>query len=290
MKKPPIYCIEQFQDFQLDRSFYANNFTKHLEAHHFISKPHKHDFYMVVLFTQGYGKHQIDFTEYAIMPGSIFLLKPGQVHNWRFSRNIEGYIFFHTKEFYELTYSHKKTADYPFFYLNQNTPAIYSKSAKIKGLFEEILEEHRGEGLFKQQKLCSLIDVLYIELSRMYYPQQAEADSKNHYFNQLMEFEQLIELHFSQQKLPKTYAEKMCITTKQLNRISQATLHKPASEVIAQRIILEAKRLLVQGNLSMAEVALELGYEDPAYFSRFFKRKCGLTPKAFQQEVLAKWI
>lgn len=67
----------------------------HLKSSHkHIEKPHRHDFYVTVLFTHGSGVHEIDFQSYDVQPGSLFFLSPGQIHSWELSDDTEGYIFF----------------------------------------------------------------------------------------------------------------------------------------------------------------------------------------------------
>ena len=96
MKIFPVLNINDF-DFEGDTNqFYANQFSNHLyDFHKSITKPHKHDFFLSVLFTHGHGTHDIDFNTYDIKPGSLFFMLPGQTHDWTLSDDIEGYIFFH---------------------------------------------------------------------------------------------------------------------------------------------------------------------------------------------------
>ena len=78
--------------------FYVNTISSHLKTSHLhINKPHKHDFFAAFLFTKGSGKHEIDFNSYEVKPGAVFLLSPGQTHNWQLSGDAEGIIFFHSQ-------------------------------------------------------------------------------------------------------------------------------------------------------------------------------------------------
>ena len=104
MKNIPIYGISEFSETNLATAFYANNLRSHLESNQFVNSPHKNSTYIAVLFTEGSGKHEIDFNTYEVRPGSIFLLTPGQVHCWELSSDINGYVFFHTEAFYNTTY------------------------------------------------------------------------------------------------------------------------------------------------------------------------------------------
>ena len=129
-KDLPVYNIEDFQYLGAEANFYANDFKSHLKQHqHFILLPHKHNFYLSVLFRKGSGTHEIEFNSYHIKPGIGFMIAPGEVHNWQLSKDIDGYIFFHTREFYDLNFTYEKVENYPFFSSLRNTPLIKLKNS-----------------------------------------------------------------------------------------------------------------------------------------------------------------
>ena len=170
-KKLPVYRIEQFKQVDEEHYFYANEFIPHIKEHHFTAKPHKHDFYLLILFTKGHGTHDVDFIRYKIKPGMVFMLSPGQVHSWKLSDDIDGYIFFHTKAFYEEGYTNEKINTYPFFNSISNQPFIALKKTEQKNveqLFQKILKEHRQSERLRLNMLHALVNQLYITLTRMY--------------------------------------------------------------------------------------------------------------------------
>src|ERR1700735_705501 len=173
-KSIPVFDIGDFSYRGTESGFYANTFPDHLKQHaHLILAPHRHVFYMSVLFTKGSGIHEIDFNAYDIVPGSVFVLFPGQVHTWQVSKDIDGYIFFHDKEFYNLNFTSEKVENYPFFSSTENIPLILLKDEEFSGIetcFREIVKEYRNRQLMAFQKICSLLNVLYIGLSRAYLP------------------------------------------------------------------------------------------------------------------------
>lgn len=284
----PILEIKQFQKVTGEESFYTNIFSNHLECNHKdITTPHKHDFYLSVLFTHGQGSHEIDFNTYPIQPGTLFFLKPGQIHNWKLSEDIEGYIFFHSKDFYDSYYAHKSVLDFPFFYSTQRTPfLLLTKSQKesITHVFENILHEHIQRQDFHTQKIINLIDQLYIDITRWFTQNKSSETTISHsYITKTQRLEQYINAHFKTDKLAHLYAQRMHITPKHLNRITTFTLGKTTSELITERVLLEAKRILVHKESILTDTAYDLGFKDYAYFSRWFKSKTGETPSNFQK-------
>jgi AraC-like DNA-binding protein/mannose-6-phosphate isomerase-like protein (cupin superfamily) len=284
----PVYNIEKFKPLCNEKDFYANKISTHLKNHDFIYKPHKHDFYFVIICTKGKGTHWIDFIEYEIKPGAVFIISPGKGHSFVHSEDAEGFVFFHTKDFYELHSTSKKLVEYPFYYSNYNTPLIQIDKKSINRIlpvFKEILEEYRSKQLMKFNRLFVLVELLYIDLLRLYVPlEQIEKQNQN-YLIKLHKLEELIEGNFISIKLPAQYADLMSMSVKQLNRICKECLNKSTSDLISDRIVLEAKRLLVYSSLTISEIAEEIGYTDISYFSRLFKKKTGKTPVNFLKEI-----
>lgn len=288
MKIFPILNINDF-DFEGETNeFYANQFSTHLtEFHTSITKPHKHDFYLSVLFTKGDGKHTIDFNTHIIKPGSLFFMLPGQTHDWELSEDIEGYIFFHTKSFYNLLFPNKRLDEYPTFYLRDNLKHIQldlNEQPIYENYFKTILIEYQTSNLLKYRKIGLLLDLIYIDSNRIKINSPFNSDNKNTQMMYYKNLQQLIDEHYLTIKKPKEYADKLNITVKHLNKIVTSLLNKSTSELINERIILEAKRLISHGELTIKEIAYHLNYEDYSYFSRYFKKNVGLTPSEFANQ------
>src|ERR1700722_7057867 len=284
----PVYDIDKFQYPGSASDFYANTFEAHLKQHaHIILAPHKHNFYISVLFTSGGGTHEIEFNKYHVRPGKVFMIAPGQVHNWQFSRDIDGYICFHTKEFFDLNFTYEKIENYPFFSSFCNCPEIVLKKTlfkKIEDIYREITAEYHQNQLMKFQKIASLVNVLYITLSREYIPLKVRESQDLNYLARLKKLEGLIDKNFRIIKSPKKYALMMNVSEKHLNRTCKTCLNKTVSKVIMDRIILESKRMLVYSKNNISEITKELGYENNSYFSRLFKKRTGKTPLEFMKK------
>lgn len=276
----PVYDIDQFIYPAIHKTFYINTISAHLNEHRDIVKPHKHAFYLSLLITRGSGIHHIDFDSYIVKPGCVFLMHPGQVHNWKFSADIEGYVIFHTKDFYNLNFTYERIGQFLFFGVGASPLIILSKMAfeKIEPIFQSIAVEYESERVMKFQKICSLLNVLYIELSELYPPQKQLSNRSENQYAQVQNLEIFIDKNYKSLKFPKQYAELMNLSQKHLNRIVKLSLNKTISELISDRIVLEAKRMLIHSTLSIAQIAIELGYPENSYFFRIFKNKVGETP------------
>jgi AraC family transcriptional activator of pobA len=285
----PVYSIHNFQKLRREDEFYANQLNAHVKEHHFTHLPHKHDFYLVVLITKGSGRHEIDFESYEASPGMVFLLKPGQMHYWSFSDDIEGFVFFHSRDFYDNGYLATSINHYPFYSTNQNPPFVQlneHKQHEIAVLMSTLVAEHANLAALKWLKIHALISLIYIEITREYTSSNTVKSKK--YLDKMRQFEDLVEMHFKEQKFVKNYADLLHITEKHLNRVTKDCINKTSTQLISERIILEAKRLLIYGKLNVSEISDTLGFNESSYFIRFFKKNTGFTPLEFlkhQQQI-----
>lgn len=285
MNQLPVYQIDAFKGERDKSLFYVNSFRKHLEEHGFVNKAHGHNFYLTVLFTSGFGIHEVDFTKYAIVPGSLFILKPGQVHFWKFSKNIEGYILFHSADFFHLLYNERSILSKPEFFLNRKHPTVWfnrQKQSELEVLFQKLTTEYSTKGTLNQEKVCTLTFLIYLELTEYDENNSINENQNVHYLNKVRALEILINKNFHTLKFPYQYADLINITPKHLNRISKSVLGVTVSHLIIHRIVLEGKRLLINPRYSIALIAEKIGYDDPSYFAKVFKKTTGISPNNFR--------
>ncbi|PBJ11770.1 helix-turn-helix domain-containing protein [Flavobacterium sp. ACN6] len=286
MKRYPIYSVQNFSCNDIHRDFYVNTFKEHLKSHSFVEEPHRHDSYLMVFFTNGSGQHEVDFDQFEIKRGSLFVLQPGQMHHWSLSEDIEGFVIIFSQELYNLYFGQKNINDYNFYHSIHNRPEMVfeeNEMPKILPYFNLLIEENLQNNKLQLDKLLNLLDCIHIEISRKY--SETYSHQTHSYNIKINKFESLLEEYFRAEKLPSFYAEKLNITLKHLNRICNEILQKTATEVIADRVILEIKRMLIDKQLAVNEVAFKVGYEDYSYFSRFFKKQTGLSPTEFRNTV-----
>ena len=286
MERDEVYEIKKFKRNFFHHNLYVNTFQNHLKEHRFIESLHRHDFYVLVLFTNGTGLHKIDFDTFDITKGSLFLMQPGQIHLWELSSDIDGYIVFFSKEIYNLHFRDKKIEEYLFFQSSKNKPELVlniDEMKQIQPFFELIVNENQEDQLQKKDKMLNLLDCILVEILRIYNIESNHLTST--YNHKLKEFEILLEEYYKIEKSPSFYADKMSITLKHLNRISKNILNITITELITRRVILESKRIMVDKNKNIAQIADELGYSNYSYFSKLFKKNVGITPTEFVNQL-----
>jgi AraC family transcriptional activator of pobA len=283
-KTLPIYNIENFNYLGRENDFFTNILREQLDNQKLIQVPHKHDFFTAMLITKGSGTHTIDFVEYNVKPGHLYMLSPGQLHSFVLSNDTDGYLFFHSRSFFEVYSPLKKVRDYPFFCSIHNTPLIALNTESLEKAvesFTKILKEFQNNYLMKFEKIHVLVEGLYIDLSRVYLPERYLNKQNQSYLTKIRKLEDLIDANFKELKSPNEYAKLMFMSEKHLNRICKECLNKTTSDLIMCRIMLEAKRLLIHSDNSISEIAGQLGYFDKSHFSRLFKKNSGKTPLEF---------
>jgi AraC family transcriptional activator of pobA len=214
---------------------------------------------------------------------------PGQVHSWQFEKDVDGYVLNFSETFISSFLRNDQYAElFPFLEGIAGNAVINLSPAAAKeatALLQAILaEDQQKESLFKDLQKLKLLE-LFILINRNIIKPAPEPAARN---NDLMirNFRKLVAQYYTTLKLPKEYAALLYITPNHLNALCNDLLGKPAGEVIRDRILLEAKRLLINADMSISEIAWQLNFADNSYFTKFFKKQTGITPEAFRKSIL----
>lgn len=244
--------------------------------------PHQHNFYHVVIFTNGSGKHTIDFEEYEVQPWQVYFMIPGQIHTWNFEGEIEGYIVnFRVDTFQTFLLQPDYLSNFPFF-LGLKNKSVFLVDDRNRGAIINLMDRLIQESPKMDFVKISLLYLFFLLEKQMEPNEKIEASSYN--YTLLKNFRSLVEKRYKNLHLPKEYASLLYITPNHLNALSKEYLRLSAGEVIRNRILLEAKRLLVIRRHTIGEIAYELNFSDNSYFTKFFKKMEGITPEEFRKK------
>jgi AraC-like DNA-binding protein len=259
----------------------------HLQKHEMVSRPHRHDFYLVLYITKGGGEHTIDFVTYPVKSCSFFVMTPGQVHSWKLKPGTDGFIFFFVPEFYQLGKNEKHLLEFPFFRSVNPHPYIPLKKGQdpvIDLLIREMLKEYEASAEPSLALIRSYLDVVLLKLAR-YYHAEARTEESHATTIRLRNLEELIDQHFIKLKQPHEYAALMNLSASYLNSICKQLLGKTLGDLVQERIMLEAKRFFAYSDLTVSQVSDRLNFSEPSYFIRFFKKNAGITPEQFREHI-----
>lgn len=282
---PPLYKLDSFSSKATTFSFYIEKFKPHLKKHKFVSRSHNHDFYLLLYVTKGGGNHTIDFRNYPVKPNSFFLMTPGQVHSWELEPDTDGYILFFHREFYQMQLNSNSLIEFPFFHALNANPLIELSTTerKIDFIIKEMDEEFR-KSTIDLRILRSYLDLLLLKLAK-FYPAQNQEEFTSGNTQKLRKLEQLIDEHFIDMKQPKEYADLLHISPSYLNSICKKGVGQTLTDLISDRLVLEAKRLFAYSDLNTNQISEQLKFSSTSYFIRFFKKHVGQNPEKFKESL-----
>ncbi len=242
---------------------------------------HRHSYFAIFFFQEGQGTHTIDFQTYEIESNSLFFLKPGQVHSWKFLKKPKGFALKVSSDFYsELGEKPSELRKFPFFSFGGTVPKISVQNLTVLSSdFSRLEEEFKKTS---EPKLLFIITQLILLQLKKEYENFSQSFLQNGH--PIETFQNLLESHFLKERSTSFYAKKLGISTGALNRFCQNDLGKSAKSVIHDRVILEIKRYLLHSEMNITQICWELGFSDNAYFSRYCKNQFGISPEQFREQ------
>lgn len=250
--------------------------------------PHRHNYFVIVWVKKGTGIHLIDLDKFELQDGTVYCITPGQVHLLNSNGPVDGYVISFTSEFMGVA---EENFDLLFntglFNTFSHSPVI-----KISGEMQQEMEDMSGKMmkefanyfLLRSEILRGYLKIFLIYLTRQFErPAKEDIHSKN--IDLVKKFFSLIEKKFIAKRMVTDYADELIVTPNYLNEVVKKISGFPASHHIQQRIVLEAKRQAAYSNLSMKEVAYQLGFDDIAHFSKFFKNASGQSFTDFKKSL-----
>ncbi|MEO5912241.1 MAG: helix-turn-helix transcriptional regulator [Pelobium sp.] len=288
MKNLPVYDLTGLEGLR-HPDVLVNEFEPYLKLQHRLHLPHGHSFYHIVFFTDAKGKHIIDFDTYEVNPFQIYFMIPGQVHEWKFEGIAKGYVLNFSESFFNSFLLRKDyLEEFPFFHGDTRKSIINipdELKLKVEHLFKNMLvlkPDFNANGL---DELRVLMLQLFFRINSI---DKEDVHGKSTSYNMviLRNFQKLIDQNFTTLRLPKDYAALLFITPNHLNAITAQLLGISAGALIRKRILLEAKRLLVNLDVPISEIGYQLNFRDNSYFTKFFKKQEACTPEEFRKRIL----
>lgn len=252
-----------------------------LNGKRLIEKPHKHDFFLFMLFEDGSGTHTIDFVDYEVSPFQLHMLFPEQIHKWELLENTHAHQLMIGRSIFETLAGSLRFSLVSY----QNHPVINLNSEA----FREILYEFKRikTELSKPVILWEIISAS-LRLAALLISREAEtlfADQTIYKATPLLvKYISLIDTHYKTEKLLLFYADHLHISANYLNILCKRHLNVSATSLIHERLILETKRILSTSEKPLKAIAFDLGFYDTAYFSKFFKNRTRMTPRDFREQ------
>ncbi len=248
---------------------------------------HRVEFYHIFIVIEGTGKHTIDFTDYNFKKGTLFTLRKNQLHKFSKDYNANGYLLIFTEDFL-ISHFNKIEVSKSIQLFNDLLimPKIELSSSEFKNIME-LVNRIKTEYLDTYDDFSGGIirSALHMIITKLFRIKTKNSDRlfQKKYFNEFVQFQQLIEKHYVDTKKVTDYASKMNCSSKTLNNICNSIIGKSAKVVIHEVVIIQIKRLLISTSLSVTEIAYKVGFEDPSNLYKYFKKHSGTTPELFRK-------
>lgn len=249
---------------------------------------YKNKFFAVLLFKDAGGYLIIDDQEYELKSQKFFFINYNQVYHFKDHEETDGDVILFTKSFYNHVYTGNKMIKSDTA-LHNVSPFILLNSEKFKDLnqtFKELSSEYKLNLLSRKEILCLLLKVFMLKYIRNSAKKDLLNRSLDHKKKLVDDFNDLVNLHYKELKTTSKYAEKLNLTANYLNALVKETMDITAGQVIKNRVILEADRLLLHTTLSIIQISYELGFNDNSHFGKYFRSAKGMSPNHFRNAQL----
>lgn len=253
---------------------------------HNLWQPHRTDFYMIFLFTEGHGTHSVDFNNIAVKPGHILFIGKGQVHHFDPEETYDGNTIVFTEDFFCRTGADRNFLQHaplfndplalPYF----DTGGRYQELITLYQLIVTELKrkEHRHQAAILHHYLFNtmlIAEVLYKPAQTKIYPDRQQL--------LVADFKWLSNQYLYEHWTINEYAARLNVTTRTLQSAFLAQEGSSPKSWLNERLCLEIKRLLTFETLTINEIAFRLGFKEASNFVKFFKTHANITPSGFRK-------
>jgi AraC-like DNA-binding protein len=249
--------------------------TIHDEAKGQVDEPHRHNYYTVIYVQKGEGRHLIDFQSYPLENNVVFFVSPGQIHQVYPVSRPKGWVITFSKEFLHHNHiSEDFIAEINLFQSFEQRPPIHldeTTRQKIDLLMPLMEEAYKNSMPHQIAALSAYLKLFLVYCNQVCVLARPNTQPNDSGYQLLKSFKDLVTRHFRKFHKTSDYAKMLHISPKYLNQVVKSLIGQTAKEVIQEKIILNAKRELRYTDKPVKEIAFELGFEDPLYFSSFFK-------------------
>lgn len=246
---------------------------------------HKLSFYVILLFSKNTGEYNLNFKDYKIEKGTLFTLRKDNIHKF-YNNKAKGHLLVFTENFI-LNHTNQIEASKTFLLFNEMlaSPKLQLDEAEfgeimtlIKLIKEEFFDARDDYSL---SIVRSYIQVIITKLFRIKAKNQVVFDKQKH-LTKFLQFQELVEKECFNHKKVNFYAKEMGVTTKTLNNVTQSIIHKSAKSFINEIVIIQSKRLIINSQDSLTEIAYQVGFDEPTNFFKYFKKYAGVSPSQFK--------
>lgn len=244
------------------------------------TSPHKHDeYYELIFIKEGEGFHSIEDEKFIVTAPEFYFLKPGQLHFWQFTAIPKGFVILFTGKEFDLINESELIEMYRL--LSRNTRIDLKSAGFPEPILTGIFTEYQQNNRFSKPIMHGLLKALIGKLLQLAENETQHSIVPDSLFER---FQQLLTTECPRLHKVNEFANLLNTTPQNLNAVCRKQGNKSASEIIASRIFLEAKRYILHTDNNINEIADILAFSDTSNFVKFFKKSEGVTPAQFREK------
>lgn len=253
-----------------------------------LTTPHRTGFYHILWFQKGSPTHLVDFNPIKIKPDTLLFLNKDTVQRFDKKGGFDGKAILFTDSFFCKTEADIKYLRSSILF-NDLFSVSHIQISKTASLFAQLFqlmetELENEKDILQSDILKNLLHNFLLLSERERRKQNYTEAKKDADLDYVMLFKDLLENQFHNQKLVNNYARQLSVTEKRLNQATSKILGKSPKEMIDERVMLEAKRLLAHTNESVKEIGYNLGFDEPTNFIKYFRKHNNSTPVEFREQ------
>ncbi|KXX68036.1 helix-turn-helix domain-containing protein [Flammeovirga sp. SJP92] len=256
------------------------------EKNHLITTSHRARFYHILWIEKGHGTHYVDFKPIKVEDNTLIFVAQNSVNLYDANGYYEGKSIIFTNDFfcqtkYDFRYITTSILYSDLYDVAKLSPIINREALEL--IFHQMNQEvEKKKDQAQKEVLHKLLYLFLLQSERAYREQGIQELEPSLYLTNVINFKEHLEESYKKEKGVKWYANSLNLSEKQLNKSTAEVLSKSPKKIIDERVVLEAKRLLVHTDEPVKEIAYELGYDEPTNFIKFFKRHTTVTPADFR--------
>lgn len=247
--------------------------------------PHSHDYEELLIGIEGQAEHFIDFQSHIIDAPFISFITQGKMHQIKpmaKDGKCEIWVIRFKSELISATAFQLYTAFHDRANIHMNPNTCFNRLDNICTIIHDEYTQAAPDISVIRQLLMSIFTMIESERRKL---KLNNEESKKIQSVTFKNFLRLLEEHYREPRDVSFYAEKLFMTTRNLNLICQDILHQSVSEIIENRKLTEAKNQLISTDKTISEIGYDIGFKEKTYFTHAFKRKTGITPSEFRKYI-----
>lgn len=257
---------------------------------------HRHEFFEVFWIATDGGTHLNDFRSFPLVAGTLIFVSPGQLHTWQIAGELRGWVVCFQKDFLLSAFPGGEgwLYDLPFFFAHRSAapPVMVVDDARQRAyfasLFGQLEDEYVHQHVNRVEAIRATLQMILVTARRACEAAHPELaiDAADNRAEALLtrQFFRELEVSFLTERRVEAYARRLGVTAKRLAAAVQSYTGSTPATLLRERVVLEAKRLLLHSGLNSAKIADQLGFTDRAHFARSFRRLSGCSPGEFRRE------